>query len=841
MFDNPYIFNAPASGPQFFGRTNIIASVLRIFNNSTQNAVAILGRDRFGKTSILYELTQRFDGHNYLPVYFGLTDVTGLPRNQALWKWTEKIAEKANSLTANLSVSALADTFQSQFLPEIRRQIAPKRLVLLLDDIDALVIEGDRYDSIITFIQKLISDEQETAFILSTSKKFDELTLPFERIGKVVRFEQLQYLSPQETRALITQPVQSTSISYSPEAIEKIADLSGGHPYITQLICHELFDYAAKNSISQIDNSDLEAALPLVSEKSASYFEQLVSNLPNKTYAALLGCAITYKKSTSNNLTSVKETLAEYDLVEYEMPVAEPQLDRALTELGRVDILKADQGTIGNFDFSIPLMADWLLEKFSDQIKEERRGLNKKILVPLGGAVAIAFAAIAGYFVYIDNDNHAENLTPTQESVVLLPETNTPTSTHTASPIPTSTPTFTPSPTETPAVTLTPTFTPETVVLEPTPTETPTPTVTPSPTETPTPTVTPSPTVTTTPTVTPTRSTLPDIPFLYVDLVGAGPSKLIYALAKDDGIYQRNPDGNWLSFSSAPTDIDTVRVLEAGADSDQNIVLYAGYDGGARRWTKADGWSSKFPLPKVHDFITIPESEIVFAATDRGVYRSLDDGTSWEPINQRDAGRLIEVPIYSLALGQDSFGNWTLYAVGGETTAVLKTTVNPNTEASLRNIDPRWTDIIVPSTCGTNRTFFAVATDPTDPTKIYVGNDRSRICFSPNEGNSWTTRIVPVGEAAEVYITQIRVTPGLEEAYAVTGNESSGFASNGILIRDQNPEGQWIARQPPGFESGNDFIQGIAVDPDNPEIIYVAGSKGLSKFNRNTGEWAFSP
>jgi hypothetical protein len=266
-------------------------------------------------------------------------------------------------------------------------------------------------------------------------------------------------------------------------------------------------------------------------------------------------------------------------------------------------------------------------------------------------------------------------------------------------------------------------------------------------------------------------------------------------------------------------------------------TLFAGYGDGARSWNDPAGWSTKTPAPRFHDIVPIPGTSIVFAGSETGIYRSLDDGLTWEPVNIRLSGRLIEVPIYSLAVGQNRSGSWTVYAVGGDSAVIFKTTVDPAEEAAIRNIEPRWED--VPCNCEADRTFYAVATDPTNDQLIYVGNDRSRISFSSDGGMSWTTSIVPVGQAQEVFVTEIEVAPGSETAFAATGDELAPIRSNGLLVLDG--QNYWTAALPPGFVPGQDYVASIAIDTSDPETVYVGGSNGLYKFDSSSQDWTEAP
>jgi hypothetical protein len=324
---------------------------------------------------------------------------------------------------------------------------------------------------------------------------------------------------------------------------------------------------------------------------------------------------------------------------------------------------------------------------------------------------------------------------------------------------------------------------------------------------------------------------------LDLDVIAGSQPAAVYAAAKDEGIYQRDQAGNWSLFSNDLADGGQIRTIGSRARSGQLVTLYSGYDDGARRYREADGWSEKSALPRFYDFAAIPNSTIVFAGSDKGIYRSLDDGNTWEPVNLRLSGRLIEVTIYGLTVGADSAGNWTVYAAGGDSAVIFKTTVDPAGEALIQASEPRWED--VPCQCEASETFYAIAADPTNDQIIYLGNDRSRVSFSSDGGITWTTTTVPVGQAQEVFVTEIEVAPGNTAAYAASGGDLTPFNSNGLLVL--NSENYWSAVLPPGFTQGRDYVASIAIDPSNPQSVYVGGSNGLFRFDRSTQGWVDSP
>jgi|GEM_PF-4609019 len=843
MTNNPYNISSPVVDSQFFGQAELISSVMHSLDSTSQNAVVIFGLPHFGKTSFLQEIANQLSDQAYVPVYFELKDKTNLLQEQILQSLAMTIAEKTKIPELSQQIPSDTDDFHANFLPKVLEHIAPQRLVLLFDDIDFINKSNIETNDLVSYLQDLIVKEPSIAFILTTGTNLETLPTVTQKISEVAKFETLHSLTPHEIQPLITELSSNSPIKPSSEAIEVITRLSAGHPYFVQLIAHEAFEQAVNNNASHLDVDTINAALPRILEKSNPAIAPLVAGLSEREFQTLATCAEIASKSKF-----ITPKLISSILHKYRITIEDRELNNILEALeGRGLIIKEMNGV---FTFFAPLAAHWVLKEFPFKSRQ-MAGLpvsNKWGLVA-GLAVFLIAAGIA-FFLWSRSSSQevpaaitpslvaAIDNTPTAQTEVMAEATEKPTQAPALdqslepTQIPTEIPTQTPTP-------------------EPTATATTAPTQT--PTEVPTQAPTPEPTAiaTTEPSVTPTQKTItapaqPPTPapaavalptgLHFLDLDAAGEDS-IYAVAKDMGIYQRTPNGGWSLFSADLGDGIKVKTLGVRPGSASNITVYAGYADGARRWSAADGWSGKSSLPAFHDFVAIPNSNIVFAGSDVGVYRSLDDGRSWEAVNLRLNGRIIEVAVFSLTAGLDSAGNWTLYAVGADTAVMFKTTVNPTQEGSLSAAEPRWEDIICQ--CEANTALFAVATDPTNPQIVYVGNDRSRINYSQDGGSTWSAAVVPVGQAQEVFITNIAVAPGNGAAYATTGSDLAAYASNGLLIRDG--QNQWSAVRPPGFIPGQDYISSLAIDPNNPQIVYVGNSNGLFKFDSNTQAWIESP
>jgi hypothetical protein len=824
MNNNPFNINSPVDETQFFGRKLFVATLEEHLDSDPPGSAVVFGLPGSGKTSLLHHISTWLPKQTYLPIFLPFKDKANLAVEQLLHSLSQIIANEAQ---LDSSPVTTFDGFFEDFLPQVCRQIAPRCLVLLLDDVEAGFDRAGLSD-FLSRLALLVANEQKIAVVISSAAHLQNMPDPFTPV-------ELPKLAPHETQTLIMQLSQNTPVRFSDRAVEAIIRLSAGHPFFIQVLAHECFEYATTHHLASIEVEVINAVLPRVLNHSDRVLKPLVMRLTENTQTTLVACAQVANYSKFITPKTIYDMLRRHRI-----KFNEQQLNRHLDELQQHNLLKKE--VQGVYTFDTPITTLWVLSRFPFQAGGAHFLLSGRNLAIATFLVGLAGALFLGFWLLAP-----DTATPTPTTVakappiatpqpeIFLPPTETPGPPATATPRPAETPTPSPTATPQPTETLTPLPSP---TLEPTLTPTnppPTPTPSPAPTDTPLPVVStalPEPTAGPQPTAAQAVAPLPSgLQFLGLEVAENG---FIYAVAKDKGIYQRSRDGVWSLFTADLNDAARIRSLGVGAGGN---TLYAGYNDGVRRWSAAEGWSGKSAFPRFHNFVAVPGSSLVFAASDVGVYRSLDDGRTWQAVNIGLNGRIIEVAILSLALGHNAAGAWTLYAAGDDSAVIFKTTVDPEREATIQANQPRWQDVICQ--CDAQKTIFAVATDPTNDQIIYAGNDRSRMSLSADGGATWQTTIVPVGAAQEVFITDIEVAPGNGVAYAATGSDPAPYASNGILIR--TGPNNWVAGQPFGFKQGQDYVSNIALDPINANIVYVASSRGLFKYDNSAPGWQESP
>ena len=252
---NPYIVGHPISDPRlFFGREDLFAFAE---DNLRQGAKVILlsGQRRIGKSSIIYQLPHFVAPHRFVFVPFACRDKGSFSLGQLLHSLANEIVRcpplatyriplpNVDALEADLSL------FSAEFLPAIYQSLGKRNLVFVLDDIDALG-DAPNFDDVtlpnrvtltrfLSYLQTLLNEQSSLFVILVPGQQLNALSA-LTQIFNSAPQRTIGLLNELQARRLITEPAKD-SLAYNPDAIEAVLELSSGHPYFTQAICHALF------------------------------------------------------------------------------------------------------------------------------------------------------------------------------------------------------------------------------------------------------------------------------------------------------------------------------------------------------------------------------------------------------------------------------------------------------------------------------------------------------------------------------------------------------------------------------------------------------------------------
>jgi hypothetical protein len=254
--DNPYIFGAPISEEQeiFVGRQDVIARIEHHLLDARRPPLLLYGQRRMGKTSLLRNLGRLFTSE-IVPMF---VDGQGVSLATDYADFLYGTARQMNRSAARYrqlalppldrkALSASPFTTLDEWLDdtEARMDEAGFRVALIaFDEIETLRrgMERGRFDEtdILSFFRHIIQHRPRFKVLLASSHMLSEF--PPHWAGYLINVQTVKIgcLDEEAARELVERPTPQFALCYEPEAVARILALTRGHPYLVQLLCHEL-------------------------------------------------------------------------------------------------------------------------------------------------------------------------------------------------------------------------------------------------------------------------------------------------------------------------------------------------------------------------------------------------------------------------------------------------------------------------------------------------------------------------------------------------------------------------------------------------------------------------
>ena len=370
---NPYIAGPPVSGRNFYGREDIFHFVQNTFSSPRQNVIVLYGQRRMGKTSVLHELSSRLSPEFY-PIYFDLLD-------KAQWKLTEVLYDLAREIAGSLNLDSpprddfLRDDnyFHERFLPEIYQSLGTKRLLFMFDEFETVDMppvedptERDvAYRAFFPYLRGKLASDRRLAFIFVTGRRLDEIDELILSTFKDARAESVSFLEEAEARQIVIEPA-SGILEYDEETVGRIIFITACHPYLTQLVCFEIFSYMEAVGRSRVTVGDVEAVVDRAIAAGAAGLAWLWDSLPTAERFVLSVVAHAAKEGRAATQDEISRILKEY-----RVPFSGRELTRAPDNLTRWGLLRH---TADGYEFVVELLRRWILRQHP--LEQARRELE---------------------------------------------------------------------------------------------------------------------------------------------------------------------------------------------------------------------------------------------------------------------------------------------------------------------------------------------------------------------------------------------------------------------------------------------------------------------------------
>jgi len=356
----------------FFGREDVFGWIERSLEGKFVDHILVLhGQRRVGKTSVLKQIPN-FLPDKYLQVFFDLQGRTGTTLDRFLW-WLA--SEIARTLKREHGINvpkpdrkAFKDTeyLINEFLPSIRPALGDNALLLTFDEFDSLdrsEIKDTLARPLIVYLRRLIEVEGLNFIfsIGSSGDKLENMQASYTDFFKSALYRKISFLTGEDIQRLVTKPVEGL-IKYEKKAVRRIGEITSGHPYFTQLMCHELFSRCQKTGARTISADDVEAVLEDVVERGTvnlKFVWDEASDLEKWILATLVQMDGGNNQKLAQALTSQRVRFSESDL------------NSAVIHLRDKDVITEENR------FMIHLMRLWLVaNRSTDRVREELVEVN---------------------------------------------------------------------------------------------------------------------------------------------------------------------------------------------------------------------------------------------------------------------------------------------------------------------------------------------------------------------------------------------------------------------------------------------------------------------------------
>lgn len=365
--NSPYVIGMPLSPEQeiFVGRHQISLDIERFLLTPNCPPLFLYGQRRMGKTSLLKNL-ERLLPSTILPLFVDLqgpaawaSDHTGF-----LYSLTQAMISSARVQRGlrlpYLSREALSSdpfVYFDEWLNELELVLAGHNLqtvLLALDEFEALddALQKGRLEetAVLGLLRHIIQHRPRFKLLLAGSHALAE----FQHWASYlinVRPLHLDYLHENEARQLIERPIQEFPLRYEPTASQRVLDLTRGHPFLVQLLCHEIV--ALKNQQPPSERRlaqlvDVETAVAQALAHGDLYFADIYYNRVDEAGLAILNALGTQGEGGQ---------LSQAELIQQL-----PQIGTLTQTLTRLQQRELIENSSGGYRFQVELVRRWFAQ-----------------------------------------------------------------------------------------------------------------------------------------------------------------------------------------------------------------------------------------------------------------------------------------------------------------------------------------------------------------------------------------------------------------------------------------------------------------------------------------------
>ncbi|HXV57811.1 MAG TPA: ATP-binding protein [Gaiellaceae bacterium] len=381
---NPFTFGALALDRAFTDRDAEVRELLSDMRNGQD--VLVYAPRRYGKSSLVLRAAQRAIRDGILVAYVDLMRTPTKERFAAalartIYSDLESAAgqalEKAASLFRGLRITptmevdptdgslrfvfqagrqraAIDDTIEGLLaLPGRIAAERERRAVVVFDEFQEVLSLDKQFPNL---MRAVFQEQPEVGHVYLGSKRhvldriFDDRNEPFWRSAKRLEIGPIE---PAEFARHLRARFEETEKGIDDEAVNRVLEATGGHPYGTQELAYFLWELVPTGHFAR--RADVETALEQVLRSEHNHFAKLWDDAPHAQRLLMLALAE----------EPVRSPYAADYAERRDLP-AKPALQRALGALVTKEIAGRDRA--GTYRVIEPFFADWLLREQAYQL-----------------------------------------------------------------------------------------------------------------------------------------------------------------------------------------------------------------------------------------------------------------------------------------------------------------------------------------------------------------------------------------------------------------------------------------------------------------------------------------
>ena len=371
---NPYIAGNPIKGTEmFFGREDVFAYVRDTLTGlHRDHPIVLYGERRSGKTSVLYQMERHIDAR-YLCVFIDLHGLALTSFGQFLWETARLIRRTLREHGSDIGADAREafeanpqDSF-NRFLLEVAPALGDRHLLLMFDEAVRLheQVDAGRLDpTVFEYLRHLMQHYDWLNFIFSLGSSLEEMDKRSAFLFSVTFYKRISFLNDEAARALVTEPAKGL-YEVDDAAVDRVLDITSGHPYYTQLVCHCLFSRWQETQAATMRVSDVDAVLGEAIEAGSANLKYVWEDSTAGEKAVLAGLAA----AAAPRARTIAMTAAAKAWAAQGVTIPSAEIAKATQSLSAREVVVRNDGSC---TFRVDLQRLWLdRHRKLDWVKEE--------------------------------------------------------------------------------------------------------------------------------------------------------------------------------------------------------------------------------------------------------------------------------------------------------------------------------------------------------------------------------------------------------------------------------------------------------------------------------------